>query len=68
MSTGFYRFIGENGSMGLETGAVYVLQIYTNNKKGGIRVEIPLAQFYCPYDNYTKFRENWEPVNESIIP
>lgn len=61
--TDFYKFIGQNGSLGLKKGTYYVVRIrrypftkkvlayiYDNGEKEGVT---------CPYTSIDTFNKNW---------
>ena len=58
------RFIGEDGSMGLKKGRVYLIRLYTLN--GHICVSwTPSSEHpnkVCPYSSLKTLCENWETV------
>lgn len=62
----YLRFIGANGSMRLNHGAVYDVKVKTKNNN--IWVKIPMFEFRekvlgvweCPYSSPQSFSANWE--------
>lgn len=58
------RFIGTDGSMGLRTGKVYSVSIYT--KLGDIvvnwSIEDTTGNKCCPYSSLKTLCKNWESV------
>ena len=68
--TDFFKFIGQDGSMGFETGKIYLLTLSDYYHKGKIKLSIisslPIVLAvggYCPYDSCEKFFDNWERVS-----
>ena len=69
--TDFFKFIGEDGSMGFENGKIYLLTIsdwYRNDKRVlAVINSIPhttnyvLGDYY-PYESCEAFFNNWERV------
>lgn len=52
------KFIGKDGSMGLEHGKVYFVQIYTD--RGKIYVAWGTGSCRCPYNSPQALAANWE--------
>ncbi len=75
MKTGKYKFIGENGSMGLTKGRTYKLNVNTPSLLWKIRLLMPLhwrvvayrpnrpQGSVMPYTSWRKFKQNWQEVS-----
>lgn len=59
---GAFRFIGQDGSMGLKRGTVYIVKVMTISAEGTLRAEILRIGFRCPYSSWATFRQNWSPM------
>jgi len=58
---GQFKFVGENMSMGFETGRVYNLRLTTT--AGQIKIEASgNEELYCLYSSVRNFMKNWEIV------
>lgn len=53
--SGYFKFVGANGSNGYLNGRVYKLHL--NQHSDGVTI---MAPRFCPYDTNTLFYENWE--------
>ena len=68
--TDFFKFIGQDGSMGFENGKIYLLTVSSWYHDGDLVLAIinstPLVfkevGGYCPYDSCEAFFNNWERV------
>lgn len=66
--SGAFVFTGEDGSMGLKRGEVYILLLQSSGFDGTIAAQIANEKigsypiWRCPYEGWGKFRENWAPV------
>ena len=71
---GLARFIGEDGSMGLANGTLYLITI----KKGSwldrlwgykfwVWINGGMTSWACPYGNFEKVKENWGNYEGQII-
>ncbi len=55
------KFIGRNGSMGLITGRIYRVVIYTNGRYIYARWGDGPCDV-CPYETITSLNNNWEVI------
>ncbi len=62
-----YKFIGKDGSMGLEKGKKYniIFNKQDNNIFAYIEIE-PYKTIVCPYNNTGLFFSNWESDNNML--
>jgi hypothetical protein len=68
--TDFFRFIGEDGSMGYRAGKIYLLTIsdWYHNGVSTLSIISSLPRvfkkigIYCPYSSCETFFKNWERV------
>lgn len=60
----YYKFKGANGSLGFITGNVYDLEVFKKDNEVLIYAKSGVK---CPYQNWDKFKENWEPVEVATI-
>lgn len=63
-----FRFIGEDGSMGLRNGRIYLIRIGVEWQDKFFKT-MPTTHFVgrnsnamCPYESWDSFLENWERV------
>ena len=55
-----FKFIGENGSMGLKKGRVYEIKTSISHDL----LWVTWDDNSCPYKNLETFLQNWEEVKE----
>jgi hypothetical protein len=63
-----FKFIGGNGSMGLRTNEIYLLDLVSSAGFDGSLFARMLnlsgqTMWQCPYENYRVFLDNWEDFN-----
>lgn len=61
---GYFKFLGEDGSLGFRTGRVYKLEVETGYKRLRVTYYSAAGNVYCVYQSWNSFFKNWSLENK----